>query len=109
MALPIPTNTTADLYRSPNAPPAAPTIAALPGGLQGRGRNIKTNIIYTHSFDLALGTDVRFSMTDTLYIPDKNGTAFTVMFTERIRFGFGNDFIRVYLNRKAAPWPTNNL
>jgi hypothetical protein len=109
MTFPLATNTTCDIYRSGNGPPAAPDEAGVAGTLQPRARNIKTNAVYTHWFDLPLLTDVRFGASpDTLYVPDKNGTPFLVVAVERVRFGAG-DYKRAYLNRQAVSWPSNQL
>ena len=63
-----------------------------------------------------LATDVRDGWTgtsstggDNLYLPDKNGTKFLVQAYERIRFGGGNDYRRVYLMRQSVTWPSDNL
>jgi hypothetical protein len=44
-----------------------------------------------------------------VYLPDKNGTAFRVMFVERVNRGLASDHKRVYLDRLLPTWPTNDL
>lgn len=126
-------NTTCDIYRSGNAPPAAPDVSAVSiqlgpdfepshrAGLGG-GAGITTPNRWTHIAILPPSTDIRdgyqtgspnseaaASGWDTIYVPDKNGTPFLVIFTERIGYDTGNDIKRAYLQRGTAPWPTNNL
>ena len=107
MAFLIPINTTFDIYRSGSSPPSAPSVAGVSGALTPAPRNLKTLLVYTHWIDVPLATDVRAG--DSLYVPDKNGTKFAVQQYERIRFGGGNDYKRVYLLRQAVTWPSQNL
>jgi hypothetical protein len=107
MAFPIPTNTTCDIYHGGNAPPNPPDIAAVRATLTPAPRNLKANQAYTHWIELPLGTDIRSG--DTVYVPDQNGTAFKQVAIERIRFASGNDYKRMYLNRQAVNWPSQNL
>jgi hypothetical protein len=111
MSLPIPTNTTCDIYRSGNAPPNPPDVAGVAGNLQPHGTNIKTSgtAPYTHALDVPLTTDIRSSPQDTIYVPTQSGTPFTVVWVERIRVAGGNDYKRAYLKRKAVTWPSNQL
>jgi hypothetical protein len=110
MAFPIPINVMCDIYRIGRAPPASPDIPGVQGNLVPRGGNIKPTVKYTHWLDLPLGTDVRAgAFSDTLYVPDKNGTPFLAVKVVRVRPGGGKDFKRVYLNRQAPTWPTNQL
>ncbi len=123
MGLPVAPNTTFDLYRPPNAPPAAPTSAGNPclfrpdysTGLEcGEGDGA------TFRFDAVLlcdlNTDVRDAydaglvngQADTVYLPDKSGTAWKAIFVERVGWGTASDYKRVYLQRAAVPpWPTS--
>ena len=127
------TNTTCDVYRSGNAPPAAPDAAGVGVFLEpdfepshraglGAGAGITTPFRWTHVALFPPAADVRDGYQtgtpngeaaaggwDTVYVPDKTGTPFVVIFAERIGYGTGNDFKRVYLQRGTPPWPTNNL
>lgn len=108
MAFPLPANTTCDIYRSVHSPPAAPDVAGVSGTLTPRGRNIKAlPVKYTHWIEVPLATDIRDA--DYVWVPDKNGTKFTVRVVQRIRAGGGNDYKRAYLDRNRPTWPTNNL
>jgi hypothetical protein len=49
------------------------------------------------------------TMFDSIYVPDKNGTKFEVVFVERVGYNSGQDFFRVYLQRSNPTWPTQNL
>lgn len=100
-------NTTADIYRNGRAPPAAPDVAGVPCMLVPRFRNIKTNPVYTHIALFPLGTDIRDNPSDTFYVPNQNGTPFTVSVLTRIRSG--NDVKKVLASRGTPPWPTNYL
>jgi hypothetical protein len=106
-----PPNTTCDVYHQGNAPPNPPDVAGVPVFLQGRFRNIKpVNAgVYTHLMHVALGVNVRAGNNEQVYIPDKNGTQFTVVTVQRIRAGGGNDYKVVYLDRQGVAWPSNNL
>jgi hypothetical protein len=108
---PAPPNTTCDVYHLGNAPPSPPDVAGVPVFLQGRFRNLKPIAagVYTHVMHVALGTDVRSTANEVVYIPDKNGTKFNVVFVQRVRAGGGNDYKEVYLNRQAVNWPSDNL
>jgi hypothetical protein len=115
--LPIPNNTTVDIYHGGNAPPAAPDVAGVKVYLQERFRNIKQApaavLPYTHMCYLPPGTDVRDAYNggnaDHFYVPDKNGTNFTVQFVARVGRGTPTDMKIVYLNRIGITWPTDNV
>ena len=100
--------TTCDIYRSGNAPPSAPDVSGATIHLQGKFANTKVAPTYTHRAYLPLATDLRD--TDTLYVPNKNGTAFTVTKLGRTRTPNGQDVRTAYLTRSTNPgWPTQNL
>jgi hypothetical protein len=42
-------------------------------------------------------------------VPDQNGTPFYVIFIEMVNKGTANVVKRVYLDRRAPTWPTNNI
>src|SRR5260370_11330232 len=109
---PAPPNTTCDVYHQGNAPPSPPDVPGLAVFLQGRFRNIKpisSGGPYTHVMHVPIGADVRSGNNERVYIPDKNGTKFNVVFVQRIRAGGANDYKEVYLNRQVVTWPSNNL
>lgn len=110
-------NTTCDIYRSGNGPPAAPDVAGVrlylksafvAGQEQAEGTS---SISFTHIAIVPLDTDVRDAPgADSIYVPDQNGTGFTVQWVERHRTGaVSSDYKRVYLNRNVPNYPTNEL
>ncbi len=46
---------------------------------------------------------------DTVYIPDQNGQAFDVVMVTRAGKGTPGDVFKVYLQRRAVTWPSNNV
>src|SRR5262245_52013879 len=90
-------NTTCDIYYSPNVPPAAPDIAATACALVARfaqGQEASegdTTFQWTHLLYLDAGVDVRDSYPNApshrVYVPDKNGTGFDVVFVELVNRG----------------------
>jgi hypothetical protein len=125
MALPVPPNTTCDVYRNGNSPPSDPDVAGVPGhltpafraGMEMNEAAVISAICYTHVLLVETATDIRdayagqrvYMEQDTVYVPDQDGTAFRVMFVERVGRGLANDHKRVYLDRQAPTWPTNEL
>jgi hypothetical protein len=114
MALPMPPNTTCDVYRSGSSPPAAPDVAGLRLLLLAafdrrveQGEGYATSYRYTHVALAELDADIRDG--DTLYVPDPNGTPFLVVFVERSSWGSPQDHRRVYVDRLQPTWPTNEL
>lgn len=112
-------NTTCDIYRTGNAPPAAPDVAAVPCWFTsqfdlGRERGEKeaqpfrfTAWIYVDST-----VDIRDAFAawtqgnrDKVYIPDQNGVGYNVNFVERVLQGQPNDHKIVYIDRLAVNWP----
>jgi hypothetical protein len=117
MALPMTANTTCDIYRAGNAPPASPDVAGVKCYLAPKGQSTLTTNNYTHVLYVTQGTDVRDGSgglgvgtnPDHVYVPDKNGTAFTVVLVRRVGRGTAVDCLQVLLNRNAPTWPTQNL
>ena len=116
--LPAP-NTTCDIYYSPNAPPAAPNVAGVPCHLtarfvEGSEASVGSQTFrWTHLLYVTAAVDVRDTWPNTpanqVYIPDKNNTAFEVVFVELVNRGTPAAYKRVYLNRQAPTWPTSQL
>ena len=125
MGLPVSANTTCDIYRSGRSPPAAPDVAGVACYLNAdyerrmeTGESMAASYRYTHVMLVDVAVDVRDGMSfyaggignDTLYVPDKTGTKFQVQFVERHNRGNAVfDHKRVFLDRAAPTWPTNNL
>ena len=125
MALSFAANNTFDLYHNSGMPPALPDIAAVPCFLrpdfaagQERGDRNVADLTWTHValVDAALDIRDRYAggstvgvVQDIVYVPDKNGTPFYVLFIELLGKGTPNVVKRVYLDRRAPVWPTDNL
>src|SRR5262245_16633511 len=120
----LPANTTCDVYRNSNAPPAAPDVAGVPCLLQpdyARGRSAAgfDQVGWTHVLVIGLATDVRDGWSagaplqpgayDRVYVPDRDGTPFSVVFVERVGRGTAQDCKRVYLLREQPTYPTNEV
>jgi len=124
MALPLAANTTADLYRSGRAPPAAPDVSAVPIYLAADfTRRMETGegeiaaMRYTHTLLCDIATDIRDAFAqwtgtfvgDSVWVPNKNGTKFVVRKVDRCAQGSATEHKKAYLDRATPPWPTNNL
>jgi len=112
MTLPIPANTTCDVYHGNNRPPSSPDVAAVPCHLQERAGNIKPSgtltFDYTHFLFLDVDADVRDG--DEVYFPDQNGTAFQVQFVVRAGIGTGMVMRKAYIHRDPpTTWPNTNI
>jgi hypothetical protein len=112
-------NTTCDIYFSPNIPPAAPDVAGqvccllprfAPGSEASEGSQV---FRWTHVLCLDADVDVRDTYPNApahrVYVPDKNGTGFDVVFVELVNRGTPARYRRVFLSRRAPAWPTSEL
>jgi hypothetical protein len=116
MALPV-TNTTCDIYRFGNSPPAAPDVPGVVCYLEEHARNIKplgaATPQYSHVLRVGASTDVRDTGNvdgqDRAYVPDRNGTLFLVQWVARVARGTALDHKIVYLLRQNPTFPTNDL
>ena len=116
--LPAP-NTTCDIYYSPNAPPAAPDVAGVAchltaGFVEGSEASVGSQTFrWTHLLYVTATVDIRDTWPNVpanqVYIPDKNNTAFDVVFVELVNRGTPAAYKRVFLNRQAPTWPTSQL
>jgi hypothetical protein len=112
-------NTTCDIYYTGNTPPAAPDVAAAACSLVARfaaGQEAgegDTAFQWTHLLYLDAGVDVRdnwpSAANSRVYVPDKNGTRFDVVFVELVNRGTPARYKRVYLDRQAVTWPSSEL
>jgi len=122
-ALPLPANATCDIYRAGRAPPSAPDVAGVSINFQHtvHHQKWKPNAaqqnapiqVYEYIAIVPLNTDIRDNgnggaSQDTIYVPNQNGTPFTVVWVERIGHPSG-DFLRAYLTRNTTTFPTTNL
>jgi hypothetical protein len=121
MPLPIPTNTTCDIYRTGHSPPAAPDVAGVAIVLQAAPENLKTTwaagqapaAVYDYIALMPLSTDIRDNAgsstgTDQIYVPNKNGTQFLSIWVERVAHATG-DYLQVFLIRGTTTFPTDNV
>ncbi len=120
MSLPVPGNTTCDIYRNGVSPPAAPSVAGVPCqlvpdwrmGQELGGRQVNA-LTWTHILLVDGATDIRDAYTgqetasvqDSVYIPDQAGTQYVVIFIEEVAPGSANAHKRVYLDRQTPNWP----
>ena len=124
MALPIPANTTCDIYRTGVAPPAAPSIAGVAcyfaanfGRALESGEHTAGSFRFSHVMLVDVSVDIRddynagaiTTLMDTVYVPDKNFTGYKVTFVERRLKGTPLDHKKVYLVRQAVTWPSVNV
>jgi hypothetical protein len=116
MAVPVATNVTFDIFHNGGGPTGTPDVVGAVGYLSPVG-NVTTlnSSLYSHILLLDLSVDIRDQFSgvpansDNVYIPDKNGTKFTVYLVERVNQGTRNDHKRCFLLRKLPTWPTNDL
>src|SRR5947209_5377822 len=117
MAIPLLPNTTCDVYRTGNSPPAAPDVAGVRLFLRGNyaeglehGEGDAITFKYTDIALVNLGVDIRDDYSqgvqggfqDNIYVPDRTGTKYKVIFVERALRGTGADHKKVYLQRASA-------
>ncbi|MBI2803709.1 MAG: hypothetical protein HYX68_01835 [Planctomycetes bacterium] len=125
MSLPVAANATCDLYHNLNSPPSAPDIAGLscvlrPDWVRGQeaGDRAAVGLMWTHILLVDFAVDIRDKYTgssssptngDSIYVPDQNGTKFEAVFIEIVQKGTPGEHKRVYLDRKAPTWPSNDI
>ena len=115
--LPMPSNATCDIYRLGNHPPHPPDVAGVSCVLIPCSRNIKPTATvpgqYTHLLRVPAATDIRdsgnFAGADTVFMPDKNGTPYLVVWVARQCRGTALDHKEVVLLRQNPTFPTNDL
>ena len=119
--MPIFANTTFDLYRAERPPTETPDLAAIPGRLEAVfDQGLRAlEFRYTHLLCVELDIDVRDAFDvgamlstpppDRVYIPNREGTMFRVVFVERLYRGTTQDMKRVYLTRGKVTWPSREL
>ena len=119
--MPIPANTTFDLYRTETPSTETPTLAAIPARLEAVfDQGLRAlEFRYTHLLYVDLAVDIRDVFDtgtmlstpppDRVYIPNRDGTMFRVVFVERLHRGTTQDMKRVYLTRGRVAWPSCEL
>jgi hypothetical protein len=116
--LPMAANTTFDLYRAGSVPPAAPTVAGLAGYFESAlpralaaGRQVDAWQRFTHRLLVGLSVDVRdlfdggnlaSGSPDSVFLPDRTGVRYRVVFIERRLRGTAFDHLCVYLSRLSS-------
>jgi hypothetical protein len=120
-SMPVPfTNTTCDIYRAGITPPAAPAVAGVPCFLAPKGLSTLTTLNYSHVLYVDWRTDIRDSQAtistgipagaDRVYVPNRNGSWFTVVLVRRLGRGTAFDQKQVILARQATmTWPSNDV
>lgn len=108
-----PANTTLDIYHGVNAPPALADVQGATGhlrpafarGMEGSEGNAAFR--FTDILEVPLATDIRDAYPatgpDWVYVPDRDGQAYRVIFVERVQETHGprgKDYKRVYLHRE---------
>jgi hypothetical protein len=127
MTIPAPANTTCDIYRTGRAPPASPDVAGVSCRLTGsyylgleHGEGDPGILKYSHVMLVDVNTDIRDGYSlggilggaaapDSVYVPDKSGVLYNVIFVERRNRGTSSDHKRVYLARTQPSWPATGL
>ncbi|MEI7685258.1 MAG: hypothetical protein WCL32_09540 [Planctomycetota bacterium] len=118
MPLPLPANVRFDLFRWGFGPPDLPEAASVAGHLEGAydegQRTVDAANVFRFTHVLLIDGAVHIhddfdaftasGMRDAIYVPDAAGTPFDVVYVERC-----SGFLRVFLNRRAPAWPTNEL
>jgi hypothetical protein len=121
--LPIMPNTICDVYHTGSpGPPAAPDIVGVPIYMVGNFPNIKPPGSSTSPFgtfshtayfpatvDIRDPTAAAGTGPDTIYVPDKTGVMYTIVWIERMGRGTSLDMFRVHLTRSVYTAPNNNL
>jgi hypothetical protein len=124
-------NATCDIFHNNNTPPAnnpdvtGVSFTLIPSDRTAHAAAIQTTTTgrWTHVALFDKSVDIRDSYvgggptgegwdatkTERVYVPDKNGTPFIVIFVERVGRGTANDLKRAYLQRQAPTWPTSNI
>jgi hypothetical protein len=123
MPLPIPPNVTFEVEDSLAIPPAytGPHRGYLRSDYRrslemGEGETAE-DFRYTHTLDCELSVDVRdeydagvtSGIIFRVFVPDRTGTEFEVLFVARIDRGSALDRKRCYLRRKGPAWPTEDI
>lgn len=118
MPQPLIYNTTCDIYRDGNGPPAAPDVAGVRCRLEPiQAYDSTTNSFWTHTLYVDTAVDIRDDYPtfadgrtgDKVYVPDQNGTLFRVVLVRRQMRGTDQDHKRVILRRQAVTWPSNDV
>ncbi|MCS6851768.1 MAG: hypothetical protein NZ700_11440 [Gemmataceae bacterium] len=115
---PLSANTTCDIYRDGQGPPAPPAQAGVACRLEPHPEySTQTAPLFTHVLLVAPTVDIRDDYPnfpdgrtgDKVYVPDRHGTLFRVVLVRRQLRGTDQDHKRVLLRRQAVNWPSDNV
>ena len=108
-------NTTCDYFEDGHLPETdSPDLAAVPIFLDGdfmRGNLGIGKLRWTHLLKVRGNVEILTadSPANHVYVPNKEGTCFEIVFVEVLERGKAGSFKRVYLERKSIPWPSEQL
>lgn len=108
-------NTTCDYFEDGHLPPDdEPDLAAVPIFLDGdfmRGNLGIDKLRWTHLLKVKGNGEILAAdlAANRVYVPNKEGTCFEIVFVEVLERGKAASFKRVYLERKSITWPSEQL
>lgn len=108
-------NTTLDYFEDGHLPPDdEPDLASIPGFIDGdfmRGNLGIDKLHWTHVLQVGCNVEIQTddSAANHVYVPDKDGTCFEIIFIEMLNRGRAGSFKRVFLERKSISWPSEQL
>lgn len=112
-------NTTGDIYYAGNSPPAAADVSGVAFHLTAafqrgsEGSEGDQDFRWTHLGGFKASVDIRdnwpSAANSSIYVPDKNGTQFLIVFVELVNRGTAAEHKRVYLERQSVSWPSDEL
>ena len=108
-------NTTCDYFKDGHLPETdPPDLAAVPIFLDGdfmRGNLGIDKLRWTHLLKVRGNGEILAGdlATNLVYVPNKDGTCFEIVFVEVLERGKASSFKRVYLERKSITWPSEQL
>jgi hypothetical protein len=108
-------NTTCDYFEDGHLPETdSPDLAAVPIFLDGdfmHGTLGIDKLRWTHLLKVRANVEILAadSPANRVYVPNKDGTCFEIVFVEVLERGKAGSFKRVYLERKSIIWPSEQL
>jgi hypothetical protein len=108
-------NTTCDYFKDGHLPETdPPDLTAVPIFLDGdfmRGNLGIDKLRWTHLLKVKANVEILAAdlATNHVYVPNKDGTCFEIVFVELLERGKAASFKRVYLERKSITWPSEQL
>ena len=108
-------NTTCDYFEDGHLPETdSPDLAAVPIFLDGdfmRGNLGIDKLRWTHLLKVKGNVEILAadSPANHVYVPNKDGTCFEIVFVEVLERGKAGSFKKIYLERKSITWPSEQL